>query len=98
MRPDISSNYKKIKLTKVGSYFGAEVTDLNLTKKLSDELSLEIVKALAEEQFLIFKNQQITSEDQIRFAKIFGELSVHPFSPNSVEVPELIIFDNNIYL
>ena len=90
-----SQDYQKIKLRKIGAYFGAEVNGVDLTKKLTSKEVIEITQALAEHEFLVFKNQNISSDDQIRFAKIFGKLSVHPFSPNSEKIPELIIFEND---
>ena len=91
-----AQDYQKIKLRKIGSYFGAEVTNVDFTQKLNIKEVTEITKALAEYEFLVFRNQIISSQDQIRFAKIFGKLSVHPFSPNSEKIPELIIFDNDV--
>ena len=88
-------DYQKIKLRKIGAYFGAEVNGVDLTTKLTSKEVIEITQALAEHEFLVFKNQNISSEDQIRFAEIFGKLSVHPFSPNSEKIPELIIFEND---
>ena len=42
---------------------------------------------------MIFPNQKISSEDQKRFARYYGDLTVHPFSSSAEGAPELIIYD-----
>ena len=86
--------YSTIKVEKVGAYFGAEVKGIDLGKPIDKATFAEINDAFVKSEVLVFRNQEILSEDQIRFGKLFGDLSVHPFSPNSEEIPELIIFDN----
>ena len=41
-----------------------------------------IEKALVDNEVIIFRNQEITSEHLVDFGRRFGELTVHPFSPN----------------
>ena len=43
-----SEDYQKIKLRKIGAYFGAEVNGVDLTQKLTSKEVIEITKALAE--------------------------------------------------
>jgi taurine dioxygenase len=42
----------------------------------------------------VFPEQSIDSQQLMRFGRYFGELSVHPFSTNAAEQPELIVYDN----
>jgi taurine dioxygenase len=51
-------------------------------------------QAHAEHGVLIFPDQDISSDDLKRFGRYFGELSVHPFSTNAADAPELIVYDN----
>ena len=44
---------------------------------------------------LVFRDQDISLEAQIAFAKRFGNLSTHPFATNLPDVPEVIEFDNS---
>ncbi len=44
---------------------------------------------------IIFRNQEITSENLIDFGRRFGELTVHPFAPRGENQPELIKFRND---
>ena len=43
---------------------------------------------------LAFPDQHLEAEQLVAFGRRMGELTVHPFSTNSAEQPELIVFDN----
>ena len=89
-------NYtNNIKIIQKGAHLGAEVVGVDLTKTVNDRVFNIIEEAFVEYEVLIFRKQRINSSQQIAFAKNFGNLSVHPFSPNSDDTPELIIFDND---
>src|SRR6516225_4747518 len=51
--------------------------------------------ALIEHELVIFRNQEITSENLIDFGRRFGELTVHPFAPHEEKAPVLIKFRND---
>jgi taurine dioxygenase len=42
---------------------------------------------------LVMREQRIALEDQVAFGSRFGPLSVHPFSPNLEDKPEVIVLD-----
>jgi alpha-ketoglutarate-dependent taurine dioxygenase len=54
-----------------------------------------IEDALVENELIIFRNQDISSEDLIAFGRRFGELTVHPFAPSDENVSVLIKFRND---
>lgn len=83
-----------LNLRRLSPYLGAEVTGIDLTEPLDDATVSAIRQAHADHQVLVFPNQQISSEDLKRFGRYFGELSVHPFSTNAEDDPELIVYDN----
>ncbi len=87
-------SYSKINVEKAAAYFAAEVSGIDFTQPIDADTFAEIEHALCEYEILIFRDAEMATEDQIRFGKMFGDLSVHPFSPNSDETPELIVFDN----
>ena len=64
---------------------GAELVGLDLSQELPDEVVSEIQQALWDYKVIFFRNQEITSEQQIRFAQRFGELEIHPFLPPNTE-------------
>lgn len=83
-----------ISVKRVGVFLGAEVTGIDLTRSL-DTATVEAVRqAHAEHGVLVFPNQKLSSEQLMAFGRQLGELTVHPFSTNAEENPELIIYDN----
>jgi taurine dioxygenase len=83
-----------LKLRKLGVFLGAEVTGIDLTRALEPATVTAIGAALATHEVLVFPRQTIGSEDLKRFGRYFGELTVHPFSTNAADSPELIVYDN----
>jgi taurine dioxygenase len=70
---------------------GAEIRGVDLSQPLSESLARELNRALVEFKVLFFREQDLTPEAHVAFAKHFGELEVHPFLPEG-DVPELIRF------
>ena len=83
-----------ITLRRLGAFLGAEVTGVDLTKPLAPDTVEAIRLAHAAHEVLVFPGQQISSEDLKRFGRYFGALTVHPFSTNAADAPELIVYDN----
>jgi len=83
-----------ITLRRVGAFLGAEVTGVDLAKPLAPETVEAIRLAHANHEVLVFPDQKIGAEDLKRFGRYFGELTVHPFSTNAADAPELIVYDN----
>jgi alpha-ketoglutarate-dependent taurine dioxygenase len=79
----------------VGANLGAEIGGVDLRHRLADETFNVILDALVENELLIFRNQDISSDDLITFGQRFGELTVHPFSPHDEKAPVLIKFRND---
>lgn len=83
-----------LEIKRVGVFLGAEITGIDLTLPL-DNVTVETLKqAHAEHGVLVFPGQRISAEDLKRFGRSFGQLSVHPFSTNAADSPELIVYDN----
>ena len=87
----ISANFM---IRKVAPYLGAEITGVDLSKPLDEETVAALIQAHAEYGVLVFPNQKIDAEDLKRFGRYWGDLSVHPFSTNAADAPELIVYDN----
>jgi taurine dioxygenase len=82
-----------ISLKQKGVFLGAEITGVDLTQPLDDATIAAIGQAHAEHGLLIFPKQKISSEDLKRFARNYGDLTVHPFSSSAEDAPELIVYD-----
>ena len=74
---------------------GAVVDDIDLSRPLSpDELS-GLRRALLDWKVLFFRDQRITTEQHLAFARQFGELEVHPFAPHKPDYPEVLAITHN---
>jgi taurine dioxygenase len=82
-------------ITRVGAHIGAEITGVDLRQPMSDEVRDIIEDELAENELLIFRNQDISSQQLMDFGGRFGELTVHPFAPKDKDVSVLIKFRND---
>jgi taurine dioxygenase len=83
-----------LKVRKLGAFLGAEVTAIDLTKRLDEATIKALNAALAAHEVLVLPRQTISSGDLKRFGRYFGELTVHPFSTNAADSPDLIVYDN----
>lgn len=72
---------------------GAEVRGVDLREPLEAPVIATLNHALAEHGVLVFRDQDITVEQQMVFGRRFGDLSVHPFSAHLAEHPEVIVLD-----
>ena len=73
---------------------GGEVSQIDLSGELSDETISGLRAALLERKVLFFRDQEITTDQHIAFARRFGELETHPFTVNHPDHPEVIILAN----
>ena len=74
---------------------GAELLDIDLKKPLTDSLKDEIYHALLVYKVIFFRDQDLTIEEHMDFAKNFGELEVHPFASNDEQYPEVLKITHN---
>ncbi|MCR9097524.1 MAG: TauD/TfdA family dioxygenase [bacterium] len=77
----------------VTSAIGANVEGVDLRAPLAEEDRAGILEALTEYHVLFFRNQDITPEQQVAFAKQFGPISIPPFAPKYGDDPEYIVLD-----
>jgi taurine dioxygenase len=69
---------------------GAVITGLDLRRPFTSAEKKKIDQALIDWKLLVFKNQDLTDEDQIRFSRQFGPLlPAHPVSAGLPEYPEV---------
>jgi alpha-ketoglutarate-dependent sulfate ester dioxygenase len=84
--------WKHFEVRQVGATLGGIVKGLDLSKPLADEVFEELARAWVDYKVLFFRNQVLTAEQHVEFARRFGELEVHPFLRNNDERPELVRF------
>ncbi|HEY1737138.1 MAG TPA: TauD/TfdA family dioxygenase [Acidimicrobiia bacterium] len=73
-----------------GATIGAELHGVDLTVDLDDDTIAEIRAALCAYKVIFFRDQFLTTEQHVGFARRFGELEVHPFIPANADYPELV--------
>jgi taurine dioxygenase len=79
-----------IRERKLSPMIGAEIEGVDLRDELSDDVIAQIRDALLRNKVIFFRNQPITPEQHIAFARRFGELEIHPATPKDQPNPEFL--------
>jgi len=82
--------FQYIDATPVAGALGAELVGVDLSQDLPDEVLAEIRAALLEYQVIFFRNQALTPERQLAFARRWGDIHLHPFMAGMEEHPEVL--------
>lgn len=69
---------------------GVEVDEIDLSKPLRSQEVDDLMTALLEWKVLFFRNQDITIDQHLAFARYFGKLEIHPFGTNDAAHPEIV--------
>jgi taurine dioxygenase len=69
---------------------GVEVAGVDLSRPLEATTLSALRTALLDWKVLFFRDQEITTEQHLAFARQFGELEVHPFAPAKPGYPEVL--------
>ena len=86
------ATYEAISVNPVTPVIGVEVEGVDMTSDVPDAQIKELNQALANHNVLFFRDQpELTAEQQIAFAKRFGELHIHPAAPQGETYPELFV-------
>src|SRR4029079_11187953 len=83
------ASYRRIDVKPIAGALGAEISNVDLSR-LDDETFGEIKAAWLEHLVIFFRGQTITPEQQITFAKRFGEIHQHPFAKHMDDHPEIL--------
>lgn len=69
---------------------GAEISGVDLSKPLADDVFAEIHRAFLDHLVIFFRDQDITPDQHKAFARRFGELHIHPYTAPIEGHPEII--------
>lgn len=69
---------------------GAEVHGIDLAKPVDAGTLAALRQTLLDWKVIFFRDQNITTEQHIAFARNFGDLEVHPFAPHKPDYPEIL--------
>jgi len=81
--------YRMIEVKPIAGALGAEISGADLSS-FNDDTFADIQEAWLEHLVVFFRNQKLTPEEQIAFAKRFGEIHHHPFIKGMDEHPEIL--------
>ena len=88
-------NYQQISVSRRSPHLGAFISDVDLSKNLSEQTVTEIRSALLEFGVIFFRNQSLTETEHIRLGEQFGELDEpHPVFETNQDDPRLTIIES----
>ena len=73
-------NYQRITVRPINPVIGAEITGIDLCQDIDDETTSEIMSAILDNHVVFFPNQKITPDEQVAFARHFGDVPKVPDS------------------
>jgi len=94
----VATQERTIAVTPGANGIGAEIGGVDIASGLSDAQVAEIEQALVRHKVLFFRDQEMTSQQQLAFGRRFGPLEIHPFASfktftSPPDEPELIIVE-----
>lgn len=92
---EFESQELPFKVNRLSPSIGAELLDIDLGQSLEPEIYKKIYNALLVYKVIFFRNQNISTEEHLNFAKHFGELEIHPFAPHKEGFPEVLSITHN---
>ena len=90
-----SLTWQNFDVKRLGSTIGAEIHGIDITTELAQPVIDDIRQALLAYKVIFFRDQPLTPDRHVAFAKRFGELEIHPFIPSNTGVPELVRFEKS---
>ncbi len=77
-----------VTITELCATFAAEVSKVNISKELSDEEIDELRTAIDKYGVLVFRNQPLSDEQQVRFSEYFGDIEIADLKNNITKTSE----------
>ncbi|MFZ4721414.1 MAG: TauD/TfdA dioxygenase family protein [Ilumatobacteraceae bacterium] len=75
---------------KLSPMIGAEIEGVDLRDEQTDDAIAAVRQALLDHKVIFFRDQDITAEQHIAFARRFGDLEIHPATPKTQERMEVL--------
>ncbi len=82
--------YQHIEVTRFSGSLGAEIEGVDLSRDLPDEVMAEIRQAWLDNLVVVFRDQKLTPEQQLAFARRWGDIHLHPYMAGMDEYPEIL--------
>lgn len=84
------SNPTELALRPLSGVLGAEVSGIDLSQTLDDDTIAALRAAFVDHHVLVFRDQDLSPDQQIAFGRRFGELDTHPFVEGNRDHPEIV--------
>ena len=78
---------QSITVSKLHPVIGAQITGVDLSQNLDDETIGQIKQAWYDHTVLLFRDQDISEDDQLRFAGYFGTVAERVIAPDGADKP-----------
>lgn len=79
-----------ITVTRIAGALGAEVSGVNLAEPLGNDTFAAVHEALLDHCVIFFREQMMTPDQQVAFARRFGPISIHPYAASIQGHPEVM--------
>lgn len=76
---------RNITVNQLGKRFGAEIRNVDLSGAIDDATFAEIERAFVKWSVIVFRNQSISPENHLAFARRFGELEINAFTKYALD-------------
>jgi len=90
MNAPTNTQYRHLTVRRFAGAAGADVTGVDLSQEVSDEVLAEIRAALLDNLVICVRDQRFTPAQQLAFAKRWGEIHLHPFMQGMPDYPEIL--------
>ena len=87
----MSDDYNTIEVNPLGGALGAEISGIDLNEAISDEQLTEVRQVFGQYAVIFFRNQNLTPENEIRFAKRWGEINTNRFFSSVEGYPQIAL-------
>ena len=87
--------YRTITVDPLSPTIGAEIGGVRMSGEVSAAQLAEIRRALLEWKVIFFRDQDVEVSEHVAFGRLFGELEIHPFTPNREDHPEVVVIHHD---
>ena len=84
------SSRKPLQVRPLSGSIGAEILGIDLSQDLDEATFAAVHRAFLDHLVVIFPDQTLTPEQQIRFARRFGPIMIDPFIKSMAGYPEIL--------
>jgi taurine dioxygenase len=89
------AEYATLAVEPLSPHIAAELSGFRMCGDLADEQIAEIRRALLDWKVVFFRDQDVSVAEHVAFGARFGELEIHPFTPNLEDHPEVVVIHHD---